>query len=347
MKHPVIVSASLLLGMLSFTHFSFRETNHNDGAPEKVTAANFTRAETDMYFATAVKQAGGIGAFFHFKELMPIDHQTVIRANRDVLYSAGVFDLDAGPVTVTLPDAGKRFMSMIAIDEDHYSETVYAPGTFTYSKEKTGTRYVMLGLRTFIDPNDPQDLARVEALQNAVTVTQANKGKFEIPAWDSASQKAIHDSLVQLGAAIPDTRRMFGTKSEVDSVRHLIGTATGWGGNNEKDAMYISVIPPQNDGNTAYELQLKDVPVDGFWSVSVYNKQGYFEKNDLNSYTLNNVTAKKNADSSVSIRFGGCDGKTANCIPITPGWNYWIRLYHPRKEILDGQWKLPEARPVK
>ena len=27
---------------------------------------------------------------------------------------------------------------------------------------------------------------------------------------------------------------------------------------------------------------------------------------------------------------GGCDGKIANCLPITPGWNYWVRLYRPR-----------------
>lgn len=27
------------------------------------------------------------------------------------------------------------------------------------------------------------------------------------------------------------------------------------------------------------------------------------------------------------------------------GWNYTVRLYRPRKEILDGTWKLPEAQP--
>jgi hypothetical protein len=45
----------------------------------------------------------------------------VIRMNRDTLYSLSVFDLDAGPVTVTLPNSGQRFMSMQVIDEDHYT----------------------------------------------------------------------------------------------------------------------------------------------------------------------------------------------------------------------------------
>src|SRR4026208_1121061 len=31
-----------------------------------------------------------------------------------------------------------------------------------------------------------------------------------------------------------------------------------------------------------------------------------------------------------------------NCIPIVKGWNYTVRLYRPRPEILDGTWKFPE-----
>ena len=71
-----------------------------------------------------------------------------------------------------------------------------------------------------------------------------------------------------------------------------------------------------------------------------------FEPNKENAYTLNNITAKKSGDGSVAIQFGGCDGKTPNCLPITKGWNYMVRLYRPRKEILDGTWKFPEAQPV-
>lgn len=35
-----------------------------------------------------------------------------------------------------------------------------------------------------------------------------------------------------------------------------------------------------------------------------------------------------------------------NYLPIMPGWNYTVRLYRPRKELLDGVWKFPEAQPV-
>jgi hypothetical protein len=140
---------------------------------------------------------------------------------------------------------------------------------------------------------------------------------------------------------------MFGAKSEVDPVRHLLGAASGWGGNPDKDAVYLNIVPKQNDGNTVYRLTVKDVPVDGFWSVSVYNERGFFEKNEANAYAINNVTAKKNGDGSVTILFGGFDGKTSNCLPVPPGWNYMVRLYRPRKEILDGTWKFPAAQPVR
>ena len=48
----------------------------------------------------------------------------------------------------------------------------------------------------------------------------------------------------------------------------------------------------KNDGKTIYKLTVKDVPVDGFWSISVYNAKGYYEPNPQNAYTLNNITAK-------------------------------------------------------
>lgn len=58
------------------------------------------------------------------------------------------------------------------------------------------------------------------------------------------------------------------------------------------------------------------------------------------------VAAAKAHDGSIAVRFGGCDGKTSNCLPIMPGWNYMVRLYRPRPEIVTGNWKFPEAQPA-
>jgi len=337
---------SICAGLLLAASSSLAQAPAGNTVP--VTVDNFIRAESDLYFGNALKEAGGTGKLYHYREAVPIDRQGVIRSNRDTFYSSAVIDLDAGPVTITLPDAGTRFRSMQVINEDHYvvGDVVYGAGSFTYDKDKVGTRYVLIALRTLVDPNDPKDVQQVHALQDATRLSQQSPGNFEVPNWDPVSQKKVRDALLVLGSTIPDFKRAFGAKGQVDPIRHLIGTALGWGGNPDKDATYLNVTPRRNDGTTVYRLSVKDVPVDGFWSISLYNAEGYFQKNDHNAYALNNITAQKSADGAVAIQFGGCDGRIPNCLPIMPGWNYTVRLYRPQPEILNGTWKFPEAQPV-
>ena len=235
---------------------------------------------------------------------------------------------------------------MQVIDEDQYTPEVdYGGGTHVLSKDKIRTRYVLIGVRTLVDPSDPKDVQAVHALQDAMKIEQpGGPGKFDVPHWDQASQNKVRAALLALASTLPDTKHMFGTKDAVDPVRRLIGAASAWGGNPEKDALYLNQVPAKNDGKIIYRLTVKEVPVDGFWSVSVYNSKGYFEPNRFNAYALNNITAKPNADGSTTIQFGGCDGKVANCLPTTSGWNYLVRLYRPRAEILNGTWTFPQAR---
>ena len=313
------------------------------GSSVSVTVDNFVRAETDAAFANAIKD-GGFGKFFHNRSLTPIEHQPIIRQNRDTLYSGAVFDLDAGPVTITLPEAGKRFMSMQVIDEDEYTPLVaYKAGPYTLTRTKISTRYVFVAVRTLVNPQAPGDLEEVHRLQDSIEVQQAHAGKFEVPYWDPENQKTVRQALLQLGSTLPDSARMFGARGHVDPVRHLIGAATAWGGNPVEDAIYLNVTPAKNDGATVYRLRVKNVPVDGFWSISVYNKDGYFEKNDLDAYTLNNLTATQGPDGAFDIQFGDCHAAAKNCLPITTGWNYLVRLYRPRQEIRNGSWRFPEA----
>jgi hypothetical protein len=234
-------------------------------------------------------------------------------------------------------------MSMQVFDEDQYTHAVrYAPGRYTFTRDAIGTRYVSIAVRTLVDPANLDDVRQVHALQDAIKVDQpGGPGSFEVPNWDPASRKKVRDALIVLADTLPVKNRMFGSKDEVDPVRFVLGAASAWGDNPDKEAVYLNIVPNKNDGATIYRLDAKDVPVDGFWSVSVYNAEGFYEPNRRNAYNLNSVTAKKNDDASVSIQFGGCDGKIANCLPIMPGWNHMVRLYGPRAEILDGTWKVP------
>lgn len=312
-----------------------------------VTPENFVRAETDRYFAAVVAN-GGFGRFDHTREPAPLDKQTVIRLNRDTLYSAAVFDLDAGPVTITMPDGGRRFISLQVIDQDQYTYGVfYDPGPYTLTRTGVGTRYVLAAVRILVDPSDPNDMRQVHALQDAIAIESQGKGAFEVPRWDPASQSKVRTALLELAATLPDTSRMYGKRGQVDPVRFLIGAAQGWGANPPEEALYLNRVPEKNDGRSVYRLVVGDVPVDGFWSISVYDAQGYFEPNARNAYTVNDITAERAADGTVTIQFGGCDASTPNCLPTPPGWNYMVRLYRPRPEVLDGRFTFPREELVR
>ena len=311
-----------------------------------VNADNFNRAESDMHFAEIVEE-GGFARFEHHRVVTPVERQLVRCGSRDTLPSVAVFDLEAGPVSVTMPEAGSRFMSLSVIDEEQFAVSVsYGAGTHRFARDQVGTRYVMMVVRTMVDPADPRDLAHVHALQDAIKTKQLNPGRFEVPRWDRESQRKIREALLVLAQSVPDSRRMFGARVQVDPVRHLIGTAMGWGRNPERDVLYLHVTPPLNEGETVYRLVLKDVPVDGFWSISVYNERGYFEPNIHNVYSINSVNAKRSKDGSVLVHFGGFNAKRQNCIPTPHNWNYLVRLYRPRPAVLNGGWVFPHPEPI-
>ena len=304
----------------------------------------YVRAQSDAMFKSYADD-GAFGKFFHIREPTPIDAQKVIRMNRDTLYSIGVFELNE-PVTVTKPDTGDRYQSMMVLSQDEYIPTVaYDPGDYELTQDNVGTRYVAALIRTLVDSTDPGDIKAVNEIQDAIEVDQASSGTFEIPNWDQGDLKQLTDALNVVADTMPDTSECFGTKDEVDPIAHLLGAAFGWGGLPAKDATYETVTPEHNDATTPQTITVKDVPVDAFWSVSVYDKDGYYKKNPSGVYVINDRNATKNADGSITIHFGG-DEKQPNHLYISDGWNYTVRLYRPRKEILDGTWTFPTAQPV-
>jgi hypothetical protein len=96
-------------------------------------------------------------------------------------------------VTITLPDPGKRFMSMQVISEDHYTiDVVYAPGRHTYTKDSVGSRYVFLGVRTLANPEDPGDRCPTLALLQTrlETIFTASPAPFSARGMYPAPERA-------------------------------------------------------------------------------------------------------------------------------------------------------------
>jgi hypothetical protein len=314
---------------------------------EEITLDNLLRAETDHMIRQNIAAFGlEVGQLVHSREAVDLANQPVIRMNVDTIYSSLLLDL-AKPVKITLPEIDGRYQSMHVINQDHYMFVEATPGTYRLTEEAVGTRFAGVSFRTFIDPSDPDDVKAAHAAQDGIAVSGGGSGPFEAPDWDTeklaAARKALNDLAAELSF---DSSLAFGRKEEVDPVHYLVGGMAGWGGLPARGAIYLVDAVDQNDGETPYAVTAKDVPVDAFWSITVYNEDGYMEPNELGRNNYNNVSAEANDDGSITIHMGGCDDGRVNCIPITPGWSYAVRLYQPREEILDGSWNFPEFEAV-
>lgn len=335
--------------MSLMTTMDRRSSDNSVAHTLQVTPDNFVRAETDMQFMTVVKR-GGFGRLMHERDFPPAGRQPTAWADADILRSRGVFDLELGPVEITLPPMGDRFISIEALDEDHYTLSMfYGPGRYSFSFDNVSTRYMLIVVRILVDPGSRTDVAAVHALQDGIGVARQGGGRFVIPNWDPVSQAKVRVALQLLGNTIDGDDRTFGGRGEVDPVRHLIGTATHWDRCPPREIAYLLCAPRLNDGTTVYRLNVGHVPVEGFWSLTVYDSNGHFLTDSPAGRAVNSRSGERDGDHRMSIQFGGNAEAGGHCLQIARGWCYVVRLYRPRAEILGGRWKFPEAevaRPV-
>jgi hypothetical protein len=120
-----------------------------------------------------IRAPGGVGRFLHRREPVLLDPRVAPGGQRAALYSIAVFDLSAGPVVVTLPNAGRRLMTLTAMDERHALQAVYhGAGRHSISRERLGARRVIAVFCLMLDPEQPGETAAALALQDAIAVEQ-------------------------------------------------------------------------------------------------------------------------------------------------------------------------------
>ena len=160
---------------------------------------NFRSAETARMYDSILGLSGGVNEWFHYRAPTPIDKQPVVRMNRDTLYSVAVVDITAG-AQVTLPETGDRYFSVMVVNADHYiNEILHAPGTHSLTQDVHGTPFVLLAARTFVDPQDADDIAAVNALQDGMGIAAESAGPYHHPDYDDASMTQTRDALAVLG----------------------------------------------------------------------------------------------------------------------------------------------------
>ena len=300
-------------------------------------------AESQIIFTNYVKRiaeatkTNGVGVFKHTKKPLDPKDRTVMRINFDTQYSFAVLDL-TDDATLIMPETNGRYQSAWLITEEHYNPMAFnKPGKHKITQKNTGSKYVMVVIRTQVNMQDSSDMAIVSNLQDQLKLEQENTGSY-VPSnvWSMDSILAMRKHYQEVTVEKEITSDvMFGKKGEVSSENHNCGTAYGWGGLTPHQAVYPAYMPENTDPCT---LTLKDVPVKAFWSITIYDVDGYPQGE---VYNINSSFAKTNQDGSVTIHFGG-DNNADNLMDTFEGWNFVLRMYLPTKDYFDGEWVKPE-----
>jgi hypothetical protein len=312
-----------------------------------VTDENYGRAESEVIFAGYVQQiaaatgTNGSGEWLHLREGADPKDRKIMRINFDTLYSSVTVDLTEDAV-LTMPETNGRYQSAWLITDEHYNPMAFVePGTYTLTQENVGSRYVMIAMRTQVNVADPADLAIVHEIQDQLRLEQKDKGAFVPSAnWDMEEVLAMRAKYQEIGKAEGITsEQMFGKKGEVPLKEHNVGTAMGWGGLTAERAVYPGIYAESVEPQT---LTLKDVPAGAFWSITIYDAEGY-PQGDV--YNINSAFAVPEDDGSFIIRFGGDKG-AVNYMDIYEGWNLALRIYEPTEAYFNGEWVMPELELV-
>jgi hypothetical protein len=294
-------------------------------------------------FNDIVALTGGVNRFFHFRAPTPLDQQTVVRMNRDTLYSGAVIDVTGG-ATITFPEVpDDRYVSILIIDNDHYAPVVfYDPGVHEIP---TDTDFMFAAVRIQIfDPTDPGEVALINALQDQFVITAGNANPLPPFDWDRDSLDALRIQYEAEAASFANFNGMMGPRGQVNEATRHIAAAAGWGLFPERHATYLGAFPGL--GTDRCFTATYDVPENGaFWSITMYDGTGFiaYENSIVNS---SNVTM--NDDGTFTAFFGSKElcGDVPNRIDTPEDWNFMMRIYLPGPSVLDGTYTLPEVVPL-
>jgi len=333
MKKTVITSIVLASLLLTGCNSSEKKETTQESKLVQVTKENYPTVETSRQFVIQIQRAGGINKLDRWDGITKLDNQPIVRLNQDTVYSMGVVDASKG-ATITLPDAGDRFMSVQFVDEHHYVYAAkYGAGTFEIPNK---TDYMYVNVRIASEQGTPEEDKLIAALQKKIVI-HANSAKPFVPIkYDEASYKKTHKALLEaFNSGKYDPKTFFNIKGVVDEAGHQIGSAIGWGGGQRVDNIWS--MKPNSSDFSCQSTTFEDPKLGGgFWSFTVYNKEGFlYAPANMNSYK-----AKPNADGTYTVRFG-CDGKENN-IKIkndSGAWNAILRAYKPSKLVQSGKWE--------
>lgn len=307
-----------------------------------VTPETYPKDETSRQILKS-QDLVGVNEFLHKRQLTPTDNQPVVRMNRDTYYSMIVVDVSEG-ATITMPEIPEgKYMSIQPVTEDHRIQPMfYGSGTYNL-KTHIGTHLYLI---VRLDANFTEE--EVKEIQDGMRVNAKSNKKFETLPVNKESFIKVENELksklpgIAKRDGIYTMKGMFTAPSdeshkEFNDEKYQVAAAVGWGGAQMIDNIYE--VSGNLSTDKCYQLNFEDPKNRAFWSVTVYDKNG-FMFNDLANFSSN--TAQPNEDGTYTISFG-CGDDAPNNLPIknsTEIFNFTIRHYQPSKRVLEEGYRL-------
>jgi len=286
-------------------------------------------------------------------------------------------DFSEGPVTMSSKNpSNDRFNSFQLMDDrnTNFRNVIYPEGRYTlYYGEKpeqfqgeaieSPSQLALVIVRVEVkDKNNPDDYANAKAVFNGITIEGPKLDKAPkldlLSGFDKKVEEEAHRRIDDTATNSEFRELVAGTNQVPEQVSYLqlaAGSKVGWGGPVASHSSYEILFFDKNNEKMmgkkgTYNITTEEPPVDAFWSVTVYDTErgGYLHPNDEDRYHINNTSAVKNKDGTVTFTFKQkCESGDINCLEVPEGqFDITLRYYLPGDEIIEGKWKIPSAELV-
>ena len=307
-------------------------------------------------------------------ELVKAGDDKVVRMNNDTYYKMAFFILENGPVVLESTHPGSDRFSSFQLMDDHnvnFDNVMNPDGKYTlyygekpaqYEGEAIESPSSLALVIVRVEVKDKEDSADVAAAKKIFTgihvkgpVVQAFPQLDLLGDFSKEVEVEALARMDQVSESEPFSALISGPGDVPEKVSYLqlaAGTKGGWGGPVTSHSAYeFFFVDDRGDdlvgANGTYTVTTPEPPVEAFWSVTIYDtdRGGFLHPNAENRYHINNTTAVKNADGTVTFTFKQtCEAGDLNCLEVPAGrFDYVARYYLPSEAVQSGEWKMPKA----